>query len=67
MLRGLAVDLAIKKVKFDIRNKKNGNQNNSTKKPEAVKTKNKGSQSQKKARNSCRGAKYYLNRQTFAF
>ncbi|WP_048135223.1 ribonuclease HI family protein [Methanolobus tindarius] len=67
MLRGLAVDLAIKKVKFDIRNKKNGNQNNSTKKPEAVKTKNKGSQSQKKARNLCRGAKYYLNRQTFAF
>lgn len=67
MLRGLAVDLAIKKVKFDIRNKNNGNRNTTTKKSAGVKTKSKNSQSRKKTRTSSRGAKYYLNRQTFAF
>jgi ribonuclease HI len=67
MLRGLAVDLAIKKVKFDIRNKKNSNKNSNTKQSSLVKAKTKKSKSKKKARTSCRGAKYYLNRQTFAF
>ncbi|MBP1907861.1 ribonuclease HI family protein [Methanolobus bombayensis] len=65
MLRGLAVDLAIKKVKFDI-NKKKAN-NNSSKKFVSAKKRNKKSQSKKKSRTSNRGAKYYLNRQTFAF
>nr|WP_321496773.1 ribonuclease HI family protein [uncultured Methanolobus sp.] len=67
MLRGLAIDLAIKKVKFDIHNKKNGVSNSITKQSGSVKVKSKRSLSKKKTRTSCRGAKYYLNRQTFAF
>ena len=67
MLRGLAVDLAIKTVKFDLLNKKNGVSNSITKQSGSVKVKSKRSSSKKKTRTSCRGAKYYLNRQTFAF
>ncbi|WP_091708547.1 ribonuclease HI family protein [Methanolobus vulcani] len=66
MLRGLAVDLAIKKVKFDINNKKNGN-NNSSKKKGPVKAKFKRASSKRRARSSNKGAKYYLNRSQFAF
>ncbi|WMW23980.1 ribonuclease HI family protein [Methanolobus sediminis] len=60
MLRGLAIDLAIKKVKFDIQSKKvNGSRS-------AVKSKNSNSHTKKKTKSSG-GAKYYLNRKTFAF
>ncbi len=64
MLRGLAMDLSVQKVKFDIWNKKqvscssSGNANKST---------NKMSQSRKKTGPSGGGSKYYLNRRTFAF
>jgi ribonuclease HI len=60
MLRGLAVDLAIKKVKFDINNKKiNGNRR-------TLQSKTKNPPAKKKTRSSS-GAKYYLNRRAFAF
>ncbi|WP_340819638.1 ribonuclease HI family protein [Methanolobus sp. WCC4] len=64
MLRGLALDLAIKKVRFDIQSRKKAGSNGS--KGNAAKNKNKNSPAKKKTRSS-RGAKYYLNRQTFAF
>ncbi len=66
MLRGLAIDLSIKKVKFDIQGKKQSNGGNNTKE-NPNKNKNKRSASKKRTRSSSRGAKYYLNRRTFAF
>ncbi|MDP2216602.1 MAG: ribonuclease HI family protein [Methanolobus sp.] len=60
MLRGLAMDLAIHKMRFDILNNKKQGSNSS-----ADKTKNRNSRSKKKVKAS--GAKYYLNRRTYAF
>jgi ribonuclease HI len=60
MLRGLAMDLAIHKMRFDILNNKKQGSNSS-----ADKTKNRNFRSKKKVKAS--GAKYYLNRRTYAF
>ncbi|SFM47496.1 ribonuclease HI [Methanolobus profundi] len=60
MLRGLAMDLAVKKVRFDSMGRKKA----SNKVP--VKTKEKNSPAKKKTHSSG-GAKYYLNRRAFAF
>ncbi len=61
MLRGLAIDLSIKKVKFDILSRKqSGNKKTSKRRIKKQKSKN-------KKRSHGRGAKYYLNRRALAF
>lgn len=55
ILRGLAFDLAIKKVKFDMLNKKTSYKK--TKNTTTVK---------KKTKSESKGAKHYFNRKTFA-
>jgi ribonuclease HI len=63
MLRGLGMDLAIRKVSFDTQCKK---QDNGSSNKRARKTKMQPSQAKKKMPSS-RGSKYYLNRRTYAY
>lgn len=60
MLRGLAMDLAIRKVRFDTQNKKKQGICSTT-----DKTRKSSSSPGRKRKSS--GAKYYLNRRTYAF
>lgn len=63
MLRGLAMDLSVEKVRFDIRSRM---KNNLSGKNCVLKDKKKNSPPKKKTRSSS-GAKYYFNRRAFAF
>ncbi|MDG6243076.1 MAG: ribonuclease HI family protein [Methanolobus sp.] len=64
MLRGLGMDLSIRKVSFDMQCKKEGNGSSNKR---ARKAKTQPSQAKKKMTSSGGRSKYYLNRRTYAY